>query len=143
MKKISLNLIDRAVALVNPQAGVQRAIARARLTYFNYDATKYNRERKGPSVLQGAESYRTGYDRIELMKRSRDLAENVGLVRSILMKFASHTAANVSYQARTSEPAVNTDVESFWSEWWDNCDISTRHTGSTLMQVAVMSMHKG
>lgn len=140
MKKISLNLIDRAVALVNPQAGVQRAIARAKLTHFDYDATKYNRERKGPSVLQGAESYRTGYDRIELMKRSRDLAENVGLVRSILMKFASHTAANVSYQARTSEPAVNTDVESFWSEWWDNCDISTRHTGSTLMQVAVMSM---
>jgi len=140
VKKISLNLIDRAVALVNPQAGVQRAIARAKLTHFDYDATKYNRERKGPSVLQGAESYRTGYDRIELMKRSRDLAENVGLVRSILMKFASHTAANVSYQARTSEPAVNTDVESFWSEWWDNCDISTRHTGSTLMQVAVMSM---
>ena len=140
MKKISLNLIDRAVALVNPQAGVQRAIARAKLTHFDYDATKYNRERKGPSVLQGAESYRTGYDRIELMRRSRDLAENVGLVRSILMKFASHTAANVSYQARTSEPAVNTDVEAFWSEWWDNCDISTRHTGSTLMQVAVMSM---
>jgi len=140
VKKISLNLIDRAVALVNPQAGVQRAIARAKLTHFDYDATKYNRERKGPSVLQGAESYRTGYDRIELMRRSRDLAENVGLVRSILMKFASHTAANVSYQARTSEPAVNTDVESFWSEWWDNCDISTRHTGSTLMQVAVMSM---
>jgi lambda family phage portal protein len=140
VKKISLNLIDRAVALVNPQAGVQRAIARAKLTHFNYDATKYNRERKGPSVLQGAESYRTGYDRIELMRRSRDLAENVGLVRSILMKFASHTAANVSYQARTSEPAVNTDVESFWSEWWDNCDISTRHTGSTLMQVAIMSM---
>ena len=140
MKKISLNLIDRAVALVNPQAGVQRAIARAKLTHFDYDATKYNRERKGPSVLQGAESYRTGYDRIELMRRSRDLAENVGLVRSILMKFASHTAANVSYQARTSEPAVNTDVESFWSEWWDNCDISTRHTGSTLMQVAIMSM---
>jgi len=140
VKKISLNLIDRAVALVNPQAGVQRAIARAKLTHFDYDATKYNRERKGPSVLQGAESYRTGYDRIELMRRSRDLAENVGLVRSILMKFASHTAANVSYQARTSEPAVNTDVEAFWSEWWDNCDISTRHTGSTLMQVAVMSM---
>jgi len=140
VKKISLNLIDRAVALVNPQAGVQRAIARAKLTHFNYDATRYNRERKGPSVLQGAESYRTGYDRIELMRRSRDLAENVGLVRSILMKFASHTAANVSYQARTSEPAVNTDVEAFWSEWWDNCDISTRHTGSTLMQVAIMSM---
>jgi lambda family phage portal protein len=35
---------------------------------------------------------------------------------------------------------VNTDVEAFWSEWWDNCDISTRHTGSTLMQVAIMSM---
>jgi len=74
------------------------------------------------------------------MKRARDLAENVGLVRSILMKFASHTAANISYQARTENPEVNTEVEAYWAEWWDKCDISTRHTGSTLMQVAIMSM---
>jgi lambda family phage portal protein len=77
---------------------------------------------------------------VELMKRARDLAENVGLVRSILMKFASHTAANISYQARTENPEVNTEVEAYWAEWWDKCDISTRHTGSTLMQVAMMSM---
>jgi lambda family phage portal protein len=74
------------------------------------------------------------------MKRARDLAENVGLVRSILMKFASHTAANISYQARTENPEVNTEVEAYWAEWWDKCDLTTRHTGSTLMQVAMMSM---
>jgi lambda family phage portal protein len=77
---------------------------------------------------------------VELMKRARDLAENVGLVRSILMKFASHTAANISYQARTENPEVNTEVEAYWAEWWDKCDLTTRHTGSTLMQVAMMSM---
>jgi len=115
-------------------------IARQKLVNFSYDAVKYTRERKGPSSLSGAEDYRSNYDRVELMKRARDLAENVGLVRSILMKFASHTAANISYQARTENPEVNSDVEAYWSEWWDKCDISTRHTGSTLMQVAVMSM---
>jgi lambda family phage portal protein len=56
------------------------------------------------------------------------------------MKFASHTAANISYQARTENPEVNTEVEAYWADWWDKCDISTRHTGSTLMQVAMMSM---
>jgi lambda family phage portal protein len=115
-------------------------IARQKLVKFSYDAVKYTRERKGPSSLSGAEDYRSNYDRVELMKRARDLAENVGLVRSILMKFASHTAANISYQARTENPEVNTEVEAYWAEWWDKCDLTTRHTGSTLMQVAMMSM---
>jgi lambda family phage portal protein len=140
VKKASLNLIDKAVAFLNPQGAVDRLVARQKLVNFSYDAVKYNRERKGPSSLSGAEDYRSNYDRVELMKRARDLAENVGLVRSILMKFASHTAANVSYQARTENPEVNTDVEAYWAEWWDKCDITTRHTGSTLMQVAMMSM---
>jgi lambda family phage portal protein len=115
-------------------------IARQKLVNFSYDAVKYTRERKGPSALSGAEDYHSNYDRVELMKRARDLAENVGLVRSILMKFASHTAANISYQARTENPEVNTEVEAYWAEWWDKCDLTTRHTGSTLMQVAMMSM---
>ncbi len=140
MKKAQLNLIDKAVAFLNPQGAVNRMIARQKLVNFSYDAVKYTRERKGPSSLSGAEDYRSNYDRVELMKRARDLAENVGLVRSILMKFASHTAANISYQARTENPEVNTEVEAYWAEWWDKCDISTRHTGSTMMQVAIMSM---
>ena len=140
MKKASLNLIDKAIAFVNPQGAVDRLVARQKIKNFEYDAVKYSRERKGPSSLSGAEDYRSNYDRVELMKRARDLAENVGLVRSILMKFASYTAANISYQARTENPEVNSEVEAYWSEWWDKCDITTRHTGSTLMQVAVMSM---
>jgi len=140
VKKAQLNLIDKAVAFLNPQGAVNRMIARQKLVNFSYDAVKYTRERKGPSSLSGAEDYRSNYDRVELMKRARDLAENVGLVRSILMKFASHTAANVSYQARTENPVVNTEVEAYWAEWWDKCDLTTRHTGSTLMQVAMMSM---
>jgi lambda family phage portal protein len=140
VKKAQLNLIDKAVAFLNPQGAVNRIIARQKLVNFSYDAVKYSRERKGPSALSGAEDYHSNYDRVELMKRARDLAENVGLVRSILMKFASHTAANISYQARTENPEVNTEVEAYWAEWWDKCDISTRHTGSTMMQVAMMSM---
>jgi lambda family phage portal protein len=139
-KKAELNLIDKAIAFVNPQGAVDRLLARQKLKNFEYDAVKYSRERKGPSSLSGAEDYRSNYDRVELMKRARDLAENVGLVRSLLMKFAGHVAGTISYQARTQNPQVNTDVEAYWNEWWDKCDISTRHTGSTLMQVAVMSM---
>jgi len=140
VKKASLNLIDKAIAFINPQGAIDRLVARQKIKNFEYDAVKYSRQRKGPSSLSGAEDYRSNYDRVELMKRARDLAENVGLVRSILMKFASHTAANITYQARTENPVVNTEVEAYWSEWFDKCDISTRHTGSTLMQVAVMSM---
>ena len=140
MKKASLNLIDKAIAFVNPQGAVDRLVARQKIQNFQYDAVRYTRERQGPSPLSGAEDYRSNYDRVELMRRARDLADNMGLVRAILMKFASHTAANISYQARTENPIINSEVEAYWSEWWDKCDITTRHTGSTLMQVAMMSM---
>jgi len=140
MKKASLNIIDKAIAFINPQGAVDRLVARQKITNFQYDAVRYTRERQGPSPLTGAEDYRSNYDRVELMRRARDLADNFGLVRSLLMKFASHTAANISYQARTENPEVNTEVETYWAEWWDKCDITTRHTGSTLMQVAMMSM---
>jgi len=139
-KKVELNVIDKAIAFVNPQKAVDRLVARQKLKSFEYDAVKYSRERRGPSNLSGAEDYRSNYDRVELMKRARDLAENVGLVRSLLLKFAGHVAGTISYQARTQNPKVNSDVEAYWNEWWDKCDISSRHTGSTLMQVAVMSM---
>jgi lambda family phage portal protein len=140
VKKVQLNLIDKAIAFVNPQAAVERLASRAKLTAFEYDAVQYNRQRRGPSSLSGAEGFRSNYDRVELLKRSRDLAENVGLVRGLLMKFASHCAGNISYQARTESPKVNTDVEAYWNDWWDKCDLSGRHTGSFLMQIAMMSM---
>jgi lambda family phage portal protein len=140
VKKVELNLIDKAIAFVNPQAAVERLASRAKLTAFEYDATQYNRQRRGPSSLSGAEGFRSNYDRVELLKRSRDLAENVGLVRGLLMKFASHCAGNISYQARTESPKVNSDVEAYWNEWWDKCDLSGRNTGSFLMQIAMMSM---
>jgi lambda family phage portal protein len=138
--KLKQTFLDKLVSFVNPQAGVQRLMAKKALTKFEYDAVKYTRERRGPSNLSGAEDYRSNYDRVELMKRARDLAENNGLVRSILMKFASHVASNITYQARTDNPKANTEIEAYWNQWFQNCDLSTRHTGSTLMQVATMSM---
>jgi capsid protein len=140
MKKVGLSILDRAISAISPQAGLNRMMAKAKLTQFDYDAVKYNRERKGPSILRGAENFRSTYDRVELMKRARDLSENVGLVRSLLLKFASHVAGSISYQARTTSSEANMQIERYWTEWWENCDISTRHSGSTLMQIAVMSM---
>ena len=139
-QKAELNLVDKAVAFFNPKGAVDRLVARQKIKNFEYDAVKYSRERRGPSQLSGAEDYRSNYDRVELMKRARDLAENVGLVRSLLMKFASHVAANVSYQARTENRQANSEIEAYWSSWFDACDLSGRHSGSTLLQVAIMSM---
>ena len=58
MKKIELNLIDKAVAFINPQRAVERLIARKKLTKFEYDAVKYTRERelKEGSSKAGARS---------------------------------------------------------------------------------------
>jgi hypothetical protein len=55
MKKASLNLIDKAIAFINPQGAVDRLVARQKITNFQYDAVRYTRERQGPSPLTGAE----------------------------------------------------------------------------------------
>ena len=135
-----MNLVDKAVAFFNPQAAVERLASRAKLTKFEYDATMYNRQRRVPSSLTGAEGFRSNYDRVEMMKRARDLDQNFGIIRSLLLKFATHVAANISYQARTADQNVNSEVEAYWNQWWDKCDLSGRHTGSILMQIATMSM---
>jgi len=140
VKKVELNLVDKAVAFFNPQAAVERLASRAKLTKFEYDATMYNRQRRVPSSLTGAEGFRSNYDRVEMMKRARDLDQNFGIIRSLLLKFATHVAANISYQARTADQNVNSEVEAYWNQWWDKCDLSGRHTGSILMQIATMSM---
>ena len=44
MKKAKMNLIDKAVAFINPQGAVDRLIARQKLTKFEYDAVKYYRD---------------------------------------------------------------------------------------------------
>jgi len=59
MKKASLNLIDKAIAFINPQGAVDRLVARQKITNFQYDAVRYTRERQGPSPLTGAEDYRS------------------------------------------------------------------------------------
>jgi len=67
VKKVQLNLIDKAIAFVNPQAAVERLASRAKLTAFEYDAVQYNRQRRGPSSLSGAEGFRSNYDRVVLL----------------------------------------------------------------------------
>ena len=57
--KLKQTFLDKLVSFVNPQAGVQRLMAKKALTKFEYDAVKYTRERRGPSNLSGAEDYRS------------------------------------------------------------------------------------
>ena len=49
--KLKQTFLDKLVSFVNPQAGVQRLMAKKALTKFEYDAVKYTRERRGPSNL--------------------------------------------------------------------------------------------
>jgi hypothetical protein len=48
VKKASLNLIDKAVAFLNPQGAVDRLVARQKLVNFSYDAVKYNQGTQRP-----------------------------------------------------------------------------------------------
>jgi len=84
------NFIDRTIAFFNPQAGIERTVARARLQQFDYDGARNSGRRgvAGGSMFRNGstESQRINQDAITLMWESRDMEQNFCLWRGILTR---------------------------------------------------------
>jgi lambda family phage portal protein len=130
--------IDRAIAYVSPEAGVRRAIARAKHEFI-YEGARNSRARNGPPVIQTSESSRLQYDRVQLMKQARELAENCGFVKSILLKMVDYVCGSIRYQARTDDEKIDRQYEEYFKSWTKECDITGRHSFTELIHLALIS----
>jgi lambda family phage portal protein len=86
-----------------------------------------------------AESASTNRGRVQLIWEARDLENNHPLVSGILRKLTLYTLGSLRYQARTSDPAINSAYESFFAEWCKRADFSGRFDFLSLMQLAFVS----
>lgn len=134
-----LNIFDKIVASISPEAGVRRLVARQKLTYFQYEGAQNTRARGNPPILQATESQRNQYDRIKLMRNAQDLEDNVGFVKSILLKMSTYVCGELRYQARTGDPKIDEQYEDYLENWFKICDITGRHTFRELVRLALIS----
>jgi capsid protein len=132
--KPNLNWIDRAVAFVDPQAGLRRAGARLR-----YEAARTTRFRDPAQTVSGSESTRNGVDWTTLTSLSRDLEQNFAIYRHLLDKFSLFTVPRLTYQARTGDAKADRMYEAYWQQWCHRCDYSNRHNLTTLARLALRS----
>lgn len=108
---------------------------------FRYDAAIRSRLRGGSNSPHQQSPNSSGYqsDRIRMLQESRDMAENVPLVTSILGKLADYVAGDVQYQARTGDLDRDALYNDYVYEWGKSCDTSERFSLVELCQLATVS----
>lgn len=133
-----MNLVDQTIALFSPRAALRREVARQKLTAFSrFDAAKVTRNRPMARMNMPAEQLGGTTERIRLMNRARDLDDNFSTVRAILTHFVVHVAGSLAYQARTGDTALDQDVEAYLNNWFNDCDITGRHSLLSLTQLVL------
>ena len=133
-----MNLVDQTIALFSPRAALRREVARQKLTAFSrFDAAKVTRNRPMARMNMPAEQLGGTTERIRLMNRARDLDDNFSTVRAILTHFIVHVAGSLAYQARTGDTALDQDVEAYLNGWFNDCDITGRHSLLSLTQLVL------
>jgi lambda family phage portal protein len=98
-----------------------------------------NRRLTPSSYSSHAESSTIQRGRVQLIWEARDLENNHPLVSGILRKLSLYTIGSLRYQARTSDPAVNSAYEAFFNEWTKVADVSGRFDFLALLQLAFVS----
>lgn len=140
MNEVKPNFIDKAVGFISPKRGLERIIYRQKM--FRYEAAVGNRMRvKATQPLSTQENNRYVIDRVQLIRETRDLAENEPIIKSMLWKIANYSVGKMLYQSLTEDPKARDEYEEFFKDWCKRCDITNRHTFGRLGQLSLMSMY--
>lgn len=122
-----MNLIDRAIAALAPRAGLQRAVARAKIdAVMNYDAASVGRRTygwKAPGTDPDAASHA---GRARLRQLSRDMIRN----RAIASRAQSVVAHNVvgtgiTASVRAEDKNIRERVEAIWNRHFNTTAIDS------------------
>jgi lambda family phage portal protein len=135
------DFFTRALAVVSPKAAMARMISQARLRNFGrFDGALDSTKRGISRNIGGGEDTSGTAERYKLIRAARDLADNFPPVRSLLLKFATYVSGRISYQARTGDKELDSQVERYWNDWCSKCDFLRRHDFTTLLQLAVQAI---
>jgi lambda family phage portal protein len=138
---MTTDIITKAISFISPKIALDRMVNQAKLRNFGRFDSALTSEKRGISRgVGGGEDTSGTRERISLIRSARDLADNFPPVRSLLLKFATYVAGRISYQARTGDRDIDSQIERYWQRWCESCDFLGRHNFTSLLQLAVMAI---
>lgn len=116
---------------------IGRALARA--FGYHYEASRITREHRHPigATAQDSKLDASDADRTMLLKLSRYLCSNVGLVRGAIADLARYSVGTgIVPQAATQSEEWNTAAENFFAQWSLAPDVTGKHTFGEIQRLA-------
>lgn len=120
-----MNFLDRTIAFFDPQAGLKRAAARVTLDQVRaYDGAKGGRRSGDWAATNAAANVEIKGALPRLRARSRDIIRNTWWGARGQTIITSHAVGTgIEVKSKTGDKAVDTLVNSLWSEWCERCDL--------------------
>ena len=116
---------------------IGRALARA--FGYHYEASRITREHRHPigATAQDSKLDASDADRTMLLKLSRYLCSNVGLVRGAISDLARYSVGTgIVPQAATQNEEWNAAAETFFAQWSLAPDVTGKHTFGEIQRLA-------
>jgi lambda family phage portal protein len=138
-----MNLLDRAISFVSPEAGVRRGLAREQLRLFGYDAALpgVKRGRSGSAQKNASsENWRSARDRIALMWDARDVTRNFAILRGMVARITQYVCDGTSYISQTGDDQVDAAYQNYFNSWARSADLTGRHNFGDLVTMAFWAM---
>ena len=118
-----MNIIDRVIAAVAPEAGLRRARARAQITLVRaYEGAQRGRRTQGWRTSASGPKTEVQFGRNLLRQRARDLVRNNGwAARAVAVKVANQVGTGIRPRAATASPELNAKIDAAFAAWAATC----------------------
>ncbi len=123
-----MNLIDRAIAALSPQRGLERVRARTALRLLmNHDAATTGRRAFGPKRYTGADADTAAAGRRRLSLLARDMVRNVPLAARAVQVITNNTVGDgIIWKVTSANKRRTAQVQAVLKEHFDTTAIDAR-----------------
>lgn len=130
--------LDRAVAFLSPQRGIQRLAAKQALASYEMAdrGSALNRER---SLVGGpADRHLTQRTLWDFRETSRDLMRNDGLARGVIDRSVENVVGPRGFDIKpnTGDDSINEQIAADWETWLQTCDVRREFSGWQCFRLA-------
>lgn len=136
-----MNLIDKAIEYISPQAAFKRqAYRNALIESRSYDAAGYGRHNNNWNVWNEPGELTDRYDREIVRARARDLERNSDVMNAVINAYTRNVfGKGYRLRATTGDKAIDDALERGWQTWCKakNCDITGQQSFNAIMRMAV------
>lgn len=138
MSNVNLNLFDKLIDYISPQAGAQRRAWRE--LNGSYDAGHYDRVNNNWRVFNESAEITDRYSRDTVRARARDLERNSDMMNAVISAFKRNVVGGgYRLQAKTGDDELNERLEELWLRWCkkQNCDVTGTQSFSQIIRMCV------